>query len=164
MYTKITQTPYVTMTLEEAKAHLRLDDGFIVDDDYINTLIPLTGELVQNHTNKMLSSGTVVAESDDYWCSFHLPYGNIVSIEEVLIDGEATTDYEFSEITQKITVNPAYSKIKVSYTVTVSEIPVAAIHGAKLILTHLYNDRGDGNVDPSDIARKVLSGAKFYGI
>ena len=164
MFTSITQDAYALMTLDEAKAHLRLDTGFTVDDSYINTLIPLVGELVQNHTNKMLSSGTVALESDEYQCSFFLPWGNVSSVTEVRLDGTATTDYEFSTITQKIMVNPSYSKIEVDYVVTVDDIPPAAIHGGKLLLSALYVDRGDSDMIHNEIARKVLSGAKYYGI
>lgn len=117
MYSIIqTQTDLSTIiTLDEAKRQCRLLPSFTLDDDDLNHLIAACTELAQVYTHRLLTPGTVVAESDEYHPVIQLPWGNVSAITEVLLDGVAYTDYTFSAVTQKLKVGKTYSNIKITY-------------------------------------------------
>ena len=97
--TGLTQTtpPEVEpVSLAEAKTHMRIDGTD--DDTYINSLITMAREVVENYQNRQLIDATWTAtytrfpESDD--TAFILPYpplSSITSIEYVDTDGDTQT-------------------------------------------------------------------------
>ena len=172
MYSKIiTQVDLATLvTLDEAKKQCRISHAF--DDDYITSLIAVSAELAQTYTRRALTPATVTSVVDEHQrYVVQLPYGDVTDVTEVLLDDVATTDFEFEEITQKLTVNKSYSKLKATYNCgyATGELPAVAKHGILLTISTLYNNREDfvtGNnvYELPMTSRKVLDAIKYYGI
>lgn len=68
MYTQIvSQGPFSgVITLDEAKRQCRLMSSFTMDDDDLNALIDSCCSLAQSYTKRLLTTGTVIAEMDEY--------------------------------------------------------------------------------------------------
>lgn len=145
MYSIIqTQTDLSALvTLEEAKRQCRLLPSFTLDDDDLTHLIATCAELAQVYTHRLLTIGTVIVECDEYRPTLVLPWGNVTSIDQVLLDGVESTDYTFSPVTQKLKVNRSYSNIKVTYEAGFTELPSRIKQGILMMISTWYNNRED---------------------
>jgi len=156
----ITLTAPITepVTLDEAKAQLRLTSGFTADDDYITSLISVARDRSEQFCNRFFtiqSVKIVYFDSLPYYSgiagAIELPYSNLTSVDEVsytdtvgdtvVID---SADYIFNADTKKlypVTVWP----IAVDFNVTVTTAAPAEFNGAKhamlMLLTDMYELR-----------------------
>lgn len=131
------------VTLDEAKRQCRLLPSFTLDDDDLNHLIAACTELAQVYTHRLLTVGTVVAESDEYRPVIQLPWGNATTITEVLLDDVEYTDYTFSTVTQKLKIPTTYSNIKITYEAGYATLPVRVKQGILMMISTWYNNRED---------------------
>lgn len=169
MYSQIiTQDPLdALLTLDEAKKQCRVTHTF--DDDLITAFIPVAAELAQAYTNRILSPATVVSVVEQYYPEVQLPFGDVTTINTVEIDGVVTTDFEFEPVTQKVTVNASYGKLKVNYDCGFVTLPKAVKQAMLLTISTLYNNR-ENFVTGVTIAKlpqtseMLLNTVKYYGI
>ena len=146
MYTsKVRVKPLQVLTLGEAKDHLNLVDDEGNDDDLIRTLIETVSDMVESHTNRLLSECTVTAEFD--LCA--MPVGIFVpfapaTMTSVQVDG-VDINYTYSSIRNKITI-PLQSLllpsvVTLTYTAGTDSIPEPLKSAAKIWLSDLYEYR-----------------------
>ena len=145
MYSIIqTQLPLSDLvTLDEAKRQCRRLPSYTLDDDTFTHLIATCTELAQVYTHRLLTVGTIVAESDEYRPVIQLPWGNVTTITEVLLDDVVYTDYTFSTVTQKLKIPSSYSNIKITYEAGYDELPVRVKQGILMMISTWYNNRED---------------------
>lgn len=138
------QTDLSTLiTLDEAKRQCRLLPSDTLDDDDLTHLIAVCTDLAQTYTHRLLTPGVIVAESETYSRSIMLPWGNVTAIDEVLLDGESYTDYEFSDVTQKLTIPDAYSKVRITYQAGYTVLPARVKQGILMMISTFFNTRDD---------------------
>ena len=131
------------VTLDEAKRQCRRLPSYTLDDDDFEHLIAVCTSLAQVYTHRLLTVGTIVAESDEYHPVIQLPWGNVTTITEVLLDGEAYTDYTFSTVTQKLKIPTTYSNIKITYEAGYTTLPDSVKHGILMMISTWYNNKED---------------------
>lgn len=142
----LTQDPFTAITLDEAKSQCRLMPSFTLDDTYITSLITVAVDAAQEYVHWMLSPGTVKqysANGGDI-----MLYGKYVTgITEVTSGGTVlTTDnYEYNDVTDVVSVNPAYSDVNVTYAcgATALQLPQAVKQGILMMISTMYNNRED---------------------
>lgn len=72
------------LSLEVIKRHLRLDNDFVDDDDYIMDLLYASTQLAENYINKAISKTLNVVRIDDFDCDVvKIMEGNFLSIVSV---------------------------------------------------------------------------------
>lgn len=169
MYSKIISQDSLSnvVTLAEAKRQCRVMHDF--DDDFIQSLIPVSAELAQSYSERALTPAVVTAVYESYASQVLLPYGEASAITELLVDGSASTNYDLDDITQKLTVGDSYSKLKVTYECGYTTIPTHIKHAILLTISTLYNNREDfvTGVTVATLpmtACKVIDAVKYYGI
>ncbi len=93
------------------------------------------------------------------------------TIDEVLLDDTATTNFTFSPITQKlkITSGVAFSNIKVTYTAGYATLPMKVKQGILVMISTMYNNREDvatgTTVEELPLtARRLLDSIKYYEV
>ena len=145
MYSQIlNQDPFTTVvSLDEAKTQCRVTHTF--DDDYITALIPVACEMAQSYTRRLITPGSCVSVVECYQTSVLLPFGEVTDVTELLIDGEISTDFEFEEVTQKVSITTTlgFSKLKITYDCGYTVVPTAVKQAILMIISTLYNNRQD---------------------
>ena len=174
MYTKINSQASLddVITLSEAKRQCRLMDSFTLDDDELNMLRIACTELAQTYLHRLLSIGSVTLEKEEYVKWVQLPYGDATTIAEVLVDDVVTTDYTFSDVTQKVklgdnVISTNFSNIKITYSCGMSEVPMRIKQGILVMISTMYNQHDDYVVGMSVEqipmnARAILHSGKYY--
>ena len=153
MYTKIeNQVLTDLVTLEEAKAQLRLTDSFKLDDDYLTGLIGAAAELAQTYTNRMLSVGTVTSPIEQYTTQPIRLWGGEVTaitsltgydVDGVLVD---VLDFKFNEFKQTLTLSEQckhLTDMTVVYEAGYVVTPMKVKQGVLMLIATLYNNRED---------------------
>lgn len=173
MYTVINNQADLStlVTLAEAKRQCRLDPSFTLDDDELTDMTLVCTELAQSYTKRLLTVGSVSVEVEENKSVIQLPWGNVTTIDEVLLDDTATTAFTFSPITQKlkITSGVAFSNIKVTYTAGYTTLPMKAKQGILVMISTMYNNREDvatgTTVEELPLtARRLLDSIKYYEV
>lgn len=154
----VTPTATEPVTLSEAKAQLRIEDGFTLDDDYIDALISAARDRVESYCSQYFSSPSIqVLYEGQYPVVLDLPYPNmtVTSIEYTDVDKLLTpinpTSYTVDALNQKVyfdTVNPS-----INYRIDADMSPPAALDSVKqailIIVTDLYELRTETAVGVS---------------
>lgn len=88
------------LSLQEVKRHLRIDNDFIDDDDYLESLIIAGTQLAENYVEKDIANTQTVLRIDDFsgdWIK--IKDGNFLSIVSVLDSNNASigTIYQTSK-------------------------------------------------------------------
>jgi hypothetical protein len=169
MYSKIiSQADFETIvSLSEAKAQCRVFHE--MDDSYLESLIPVAGEMAQSYANRMLTLGSAITVFEKYEQVLSLPMGGVTAVTELILDGTASTDFTFEPVTQKLTINNEYSVAKVTYTCGYETAPKAVKHAMLMIISTLYDTRQD-HVAGLTVARMpvtsqtLLDTVRYYGI
>lgn len=155
------------VTLLEAKRQCRVTHEF--EDDYIQSLIPVACEMAQSYSRRMLTRGSVVSVVEQYQPQILLPFGNVTEVTELLLDGVESTEFEFDEVTQKLTINTTFSKAKFTYLCGYDTAPTAVKQAIMIMISNLYNNRQD-YVAGLTVAKmpitsmSLLDTVKYYGI
>jgi len=159
MRTVITAAPIVEpVTLAEAKAQLRLDDDFTIDDDYISALISVARDRCENYCNQFFTEQSISLLYDvGFPTMVFLPYPNltVTSITYTDENNAAQTldagDYIFDSLNQTVTFKSDYTALNYQINATTSA-PVQIVgvqHAIKMILTDLYELRTETAVGVS---------------
>jgi len=169
MYKKINSQASLStvVTLAEAKTQCRVTHT--MEDSYITALITVAAELAQTYSNRLLTLGSVTIAVEEYTGEVQLPFGNATAVTELLLDGSASTDYTFDDVTQKITITTPYSSAKVTYNCGYTVVPSAVKQGILMMISTLYNNRQDTvtGVTVAEMpltSRMLLDTVKFYGV
>ena len=148
----LTQDAFTAITLDEAKSQCRLMPSFTLDDAYISSLILVAADASQEYAHWMMSPGTVKQFSENG--GEIMLYGKYVTgITEVTgrtgLSGADVVltedDYEWNDVTDVVTVNPAYSFVNVTYAcgATALELPQSVKHAILMMISTMYNNRED---------------------
>ena len=172
MYTKInSQDSLELVTLEQVKRQCNLMESIAMDDEYLNSLIPVCSELAQSYTKRLLTLGSVTTEVEQYYPQIILPWGGVESVTEVLIDGVATTAYTFSDVTQKVTFASGvrFNNVRITYDCGYStdNLPTKIKHAVLMMVSTMYRNRDDFvvgmTVESMPLQSKtLLNGVKYY--
>lgn len=145
MYTVIqSQDPFSGLiTLDEAKRQCRLLSSYTLDDDDLTDLIETTCDLAQTYTRRLLTPGVIALEIDEYKGDILLPYGNVTTVNEVLLDDVEDTEFEFSTVTGILKPSRTYNNIKVNYDAGYTTLPSGPKRGILMMISTMYNNRDD---------------------
>ncbi len=166
MYKKIiSQDELSLVTLAEVKKQCRITTTF--EDAFLESLIIPYSDLAQNYTNRMLTEGTATVVIEAYSEVVQLPFGEITAITEVLLDGEAYTDYTFNTITQKITFADLYDEAQVTFSAGYSSVPKAVAQAILMSINTAYSHRdsvvvGQTVANLPKTAEILLDSVKYY--
>lgn len=174
MYSKIIQqAPLEIVSLAQAKGQLNIID-YDDDDQHIQLLIDVCGDLAEGYTNRMLSTGTVTSTSTGSYL-FFLPYGEVVNSEEnpiVATVNDEAINFEFDEISQRMKITDTSvcidDEVTITYQAGYGKAPNAAKMGVLMLLSSLYNNREDSvtGLTVADIpldSTKILDRIKING-
>lgn len=149
------------VTLDEAKAHLRVD--FSDDDDLITALIKTATASLESYTRTRLITQTVQVTADSFLKLRSLPVWPVQSVVSVVyddLDGVETT-WDPALFTHRRSVKPnqivpAYEEtwphardhvdavrvtLVVGYGDAAEDVPAEIRHAMKLMISELYNNR-----------------------
>lgn len=131
------------ITLDEAKRQCRLLPSFNMDDDDLTHLISVACELAQTYTRRLLTEGVINLEANEYRNSIMLPYGNVSTVNSVLLDDVEDTEFTFSTVTGLLQPSRTYNNIKVNYDAGYVTLPTSAKQGILMLISTMYNNRDD---------------------
>lgn len=135
------------ITLDQAKRQLDIIDSN--EDDLLIGGYTLTAmELSEKATSRLLSESTVTMQISGS-LEFTLPYGEIDSITSVQVDGNDVS-YDYNDISEIMTITSGNvtcsDKIVVTYIAGFKDpekVPQAIQMGAKMLISSMYENRGD---------------------
>lgn len=153
-------TPPTTepVSLSEAKAQLRIEDAFTLDDDYINALISAARERCESYCNQFFTEQDIALVFNDNPSGVaYVHYDGLTITSITYIDQDNATktidpsDYFFNSDNQTITFNEVFTGS--SFKVFATTSPPAAFDGVKMaikmIVTDLYELRTETAVGVS---------------
>jgi hypothetical protein len=167
MYKKInSQLPLTLVTIDEVKAQCRVFNTF--EDNYLTSLIEPYSDLAQGYTNRMLTAGEAVVFVEEYCPKFQLPFGEVTSISEVLVDGVTTTEFEFNPITQKIKINLVFKEVQVTFTAGYITLPKIVKQAVLIAINNAFVNRGEVVIGQTvsklpTTSENLLDRVKFHG-
>lgn len=144
------------VTLEDAKAHLRVDGTS--EDDLITTLITAARGHVESRTGTRLYTQTVTLRTDDWTDLYWLPVAPVASITSIAyVDTDGTTQTLATSVYEArlwglepsivLKYNQVWPTIRVGSLITIVAVvgygtsgaqPPETIHALKLALADLY--------------------------
>lgn len=138
------------VTLDEAKAHLRVDGDD--EDDYITSLIVAARQAAEAYTRRALITQTWRHTGDRFSGTVTLPHQPVQSVASVEIDGEALSSdaYEADTPTGRVKALAAYAAediggvaitYEAGYGDTASDVPQAIRQAILLMVGHLHENR-----------------------
>lgn len=138
------------VTLDEAKAQLRIETGFTNDDDYISALISVARDRCESYCNQFFTVQDIGILYDGAIPSVVcLPYPNLTVTTINYTDGDNIktpvnpTKYIVDSVNQTVTFLEQYDSInyEINATTAVPTQIVGVQHAIKIILTDLYELR-----------------------
>lgn len=167
MYKKIVSQAILTLvTLAEVKSQCRVFNTF--EDDYLTSLIEPYSDLAQGYTHRMLTQGVGVVFVEEYCPKFQLPFGEVTEVTEVLVDGVATTDFEFNTITQKVKINVSFTEAQVTFTAGYLVVPKVVKQAVLIAINNAFVNRDEVVVGQTvaklpTTSETLLDRVKFHG-
>ena len=104
------------VSLEEAKAHLRVDHDD--DDDYIESLVAVATATIDGPTGwlgRCLVEQTLEWRGDEFGCDIRLPYPPIISIDSVKYVDDAGAEQTVSPSDYLLTGAPSLPRLSLNY-------------------------------------------------
>ncbi len=165
MYQRLVIPPVTEpVTLEEAKLHLRIDGN--EEDSLISVLITVARQKSEEYTRRAFITQTWELALDSASGKVYLPKPPIQTINEVTLDGEIVSTENYVLIGQ----NAFYSKIPLravnpdglviryisGYGSNATDIPQAIRQAILMLITHLYEHRGDEKVEIPTTIKALL--------
>ncbi|UUW39204.1 hypothetical protein [Vibrio phage Artemius] len=145
IYTKVTRTGTIddVITLADVKRAIGVLDNY--EDDEIQSQIYTAFELAERYCYRCFTPCDVVAERTDNAMSFFLPYGENVVFTSVEVDGEAHTDYDYSEVSGRFTLKNVtrYEKLTITYSCGFTSLPASIDRGIKFMVSNIRNSGQD---------------------
>ncbi|GAI90387.1 unnamed protein product [marine sediment metagenome] len=123
------------------------------------------------HLNVALSRKTLFQYKRANYLSEYkgqVTFGEVTEVTEVLIDDVATEEYSFEPITQKITINVSFSKVKITFKAGYNIPPKVVLQAVLMAISTTFNNRDDVVIGES-VAKlpmtslKLLDRVKFHG-
>lgn len=160
------------VTLEEVKAQSRVT--FDLDDVELTSMKIGCTELAQKYLHKLLTPSHVSIELEDYEQTVILPFGNVTKIDRVFVDDVETTDYTFSDISQKLKIGDetyryGFSNLKVDFDCGYANgtVPTSIKRGILVMVSTMYNLREDVQLGMSVTeiplsATRILHAEKYH--
>lgn len=143
----ITPAAIEPVTLSEAKAQLRIEEAFTLDDDYIESLISAARERCESYCNQFFTSqtiGLVFERTIVGGETIDLPYAGLTiqQVEYVTSENISTiipsTDYLFNQVAQKIKFLQSFDADGFFIVATTSA--PAAFNGVKMAIKMIVAD------------------------
>lgn len=151
MRTIITVAPTVEpITLDEAKAQLRIESAFTDDDSYIGAIISVARDRCENYCNQFFTEqGISILYKGIVPTIIFLPYPNLTIDSVTYTDSDniqqtaSPAEYIVDAINQTITFSASYDSINYQVNATTAApVQIVGVDQAiKLILTDLYELR-----------------------
>jgi uncharacterized phiE125 gp8 family phage protein len=167
MRTIITVAPTVEpVSLNEAKAQLRIEVGFTEDDDYISALISAARDRCESFCNQFFAAQSVSILYDGSIPTIVcLPYPNLTVTSVTYTDSDNVqqtvnpSEYIIDSINQTITFSSSYDAINYQVNAdTAAPVQIVGVqHAIKLILTDLYELRTETVVGVSIAGNPAVS-------
>ena len=167
MYKKIvSQKELSLVTLKEVKKQCRVFTTF--EDDYLSSLIIPYSDLAQSYTNRMLTAGQAIVAIEEYCPIVQLPFGEVTTVTEILIDDVATTDFTFNAITQKVKINETFSEATIAFDAGYVSVPKIVKQAILMAINTAFVNRDDVVVGQTvtkmpKTSEDLLDRVKFYG-
>jgi len=138
---------YNTVSLDEAKRHLRIDEDWDKDNDYVRQLIYVATESVEQYIGKdvALTSNALSLWNfvDD---EFYIEEGNVISIDSVVTDSSTSisvsmNDIGYSRTYVELSTNVTSDPLYVTYTTGFNdgECPYPIKHAILIRIGDLYD-------------------------
>jgi len=178
--------------LEEVKDHLRLERGYMEEDDHLNSLYEVARDYVQEITNRKLVTQTIDYKLDQWPKDEHiaLPYGNLQTVTHVKyvdVDNStatlSSTAYSLDTVSYKGRVvlgygddwptatlhpnNPITVRFTCGYGLS-SQVPSPIKQAMKLLISDLYENRepvilGQGlDMVETKVVRRLLAPYRIW--
>jgi uncharacterized phiE125 gp8 family phage protein len=174
------------MTLAQAKAHLRVD--FDDEDGYIQSLIDVAREAVEDRLQRTLINTGWRLTVDAFSPALRLPHPPCISVQSVKYfdaSGEERTldpdSYFLDSVTEPAYLVPAaggawpetqqrINAVQVNYTAgygaTAADVPTPIVQWMKLAIGDMYENRGRSNEKPAvpqNFADGLLDTYRLWG-
>jgi uncharacterized phiE125 gp8 family phage protein len=137
------------VTLDEAKAHLRVDGDD--EDDYITSLIVAARQAAEAYTRRALITQTWRHTGDRFTGTVTLPHQPVQSVASVAIDGEALPGYAYETDTStgRVKALAAYAAddiggVAITYTAgygDAADVPMQIRQAILLTVGHMHENR-----------------------
>jgi len=138
------------VTLAEAKAYLRVDDGFTEDDSLITLLINAAGDYLEKYTNHLLYSRDKTYQFYDGCVRvYDYPINSQVSVDTV--ESEVLSLYTLYEGDDEVTLNVGYDVADVPFMLKVKMFEV---------IDAMYN--GNENASVTNISDDLFESITLY--
>ena len=138
------------VTLVEAKAYLRVDDGFTADDSLITLLINVAGDYIERYTNHLLYARDKTYQFYDGGVRvYDYPINSQVSADTV--ESEVLSLYTFYEGDDEVTLNVGYAVVDVPPMLKVKMLEV---------IDAMYN--GNDNASVTNITNDLFESIAIY--
>lgn len=146
------------VTLSEAKAQLRIEDGFTLDDDYISALISAARDRCEHYCNRFFTAKDIkITFTGSVSGAYSIPYPDLNVTSVTYIDESNTeqtappSSYYYDDNRQMITFNTTFNSSSFSvYATTSAPAELDGVKMAiKMIVTDLYELRTETAVGVS---------------
>ena len=138
------------VTLAEAKAYLRVDDGFTADDFLITLLIDAAGDMIERYTNHLL-----YARDKTYQF-----YDGCVRVYDYPINSQVSTDEVDSEVLSLYTLYEGDAEIVLNVGYAVADVPPMLKVKMLEVIDAMYN--GNENASVTNINSDLFESISQY--
>ena len=143
MYKKIVSQTTLDglITLDELKRHCRVFTDF--ENSYLTSLIPISLDLCQSYTGRMLTTGSAVAVVHSWQSQVLLPFGEVTEVTKLILDGTESTAFTFDDVSQIISINAPYATARIEFNAGYETLPVVVKQAVLVMINTQFNNRDD---------------------
>ena len=129
------------ITLDELKRHCRVFTDF--ENSYLTSLIPISLDLCQSYTGRMLTTGSAVAVVHSWQSQVLLPFGEVTEVTKLILDGTESTAFTFDDVSQIISINAPYATARIEFNAGYEALPVVVKQAVLVMINTAFNNRDD---------------------
>lgn len=129
------------ITLDEVKSHCRVFNDF--ENTYLSSLIPISLDLCQSYTGRMLTTGSAVAVVRSWQSQVLLPFGEVTEVTKLVLDGTESTAFTFDDVSQMVTINAPYATARIEFNAGYETLPVVVKQAVLVMISTAYTNRDD---------------------
>ena len=143
MYKKIVSQTTLDglITLDELKRHCRVFTDF--ENSYLTSLIPISLDLCQSYTGRMLTTGSAVAVVHSWQSQVLLPFGEVTEVTKLILDGTESTAFTFDDVSQIISINAPYATARIEFNAGYETLPAVVKQAVLVMVNTAFNNRDD---------------------
>ena len=143
MYKKIVSQTTLDglITLDELKRHCRVFTDF--ENSYLTSLIPISLDLCQSYTGRMLTTGSAVAVVHSWQSQVLLPFGEVTEVTKLILDGTESTAFTFDDVSQIISINAPYATARIEFNAGYETLHVVVKQAVLVMINTAFNNRDD---------------------